>query len=333
MTVIFDPNTNLPHTIRSYEDHYIFGPSTNDLSVYNYTKANGVMFPRRFKTYYNGNAATQLLADFLVDAVTVNPKLPSGYFDGLPTSATETVMEKPVMVPDYGFAQVGEWSTNNLWSGTYGGKLSNLSATHPIPDVPQFWHLTFLDDQSFTQIVMEFDDAVIVGESPVHQSHLVIQWINEVLKRNITHIWVSVNLLSVVCTLLKYAQPTHHHHDHSYGTKDYINAGAKLICFDGAVDYWSKIPGIEFETFSETTPFIKRDANLELRIVKMFDIDHAEDMSYGFISRPCPKENDTVAIYEADFWNPGLTDYRFNQYDGGILLDQAAADGVSREAM
>ena len=67
--------------------------------------------------------------------------------------------------------------------------------------------------------------------------------------------------------------------------------------------------------------------------MKVFDMYHAEDMSYAFISAPCPQPNDTVAIFEADFWNPGLTDYRFDQYQGMLLLDQAAKDGVSRNAM
>ena len=67
--------------------------------------------------------------------------------------------------------------------------------------------------------------------------------------------------------------------------------------------------------------------------MKMFDKYHAEDMSYAFVSAPCPHPNDTVALYEADFWNPGLTDYRFNHYDGQTLLDQATVDGVSKNAV
>lgn len=115
--------------------------------------------------------------------------------------------------------------------------------------------------------------------------------------------------------------------------KDYIAAGARMIVYEEAVQYWSRIPGIQFEVYSEANPFVKRDANLELRLVKLFDYYHAQDMSYAFVSKPCPALNDTVAVYEADLWNPGLTDYRFNQFDGQALLDQLAKDGVSKNAM
>jgi hypothetical protein len=159
-----------------------------------------------------------------------------------------------VIEPDYGFAQLGEWASNGLWTGKYKGKASNVSATHPIPTVPQLWHLRFLDAPSYNQIIMEFDDALIVGEAPPQQSFQVMQWVKDNLGKNITHIWVrdiSVSIRSKSNPrYLTGNQSTHHHHDHSYGTRDYIAAGATAIVLDTAVEYWSNIPGIKFETYS-----------------------------------------------------------------------------------
>ncbi|RBQ72874.1 hypothetical protein FVER14953_20555 [Fusarium verticillioides] len=46
-------DTKLPYIIRSYEYHGIYGNSTQDLVVYNYTTVDGVKFPGRFKIMYN----------------------------------------------------------------------------------------------------------------------------------------------------------------------------------------------------------------------------------------------------------------------------------------
>jgi hypothetical protein len=190
ITVIFDPITSLPHYIRAYEDNFVFGPSTSDVQVSNYTEVEGVMFPQNIKEIYN-NDISSVLQDFLIYDIEVNPTIAPSFFDGLSGNQTKSTPSAPVIEFDYGFAEIGEWDANMLWVGKYQGKSSNVSATHPIPTVPQLWHITFLDSTLYTQIVMEFEDAVIVGEAPPHQSQQVIQWVRDTLGKNITHIWVS----------------------------------------------------------------------------------------------------------------------------------------------
>jgi hypothetical protein len=53
ISVLFDPDTYLPFAIRTYEDHPFFGPSPNDLRVYDYIRVDGLMIPRHFKVMYN----------------------------------------------------------------------------------------------------------------------------------------------------------------------------------------------------------------------------------------------------------------------------------------
>ena len=111
LTVIFDPTTHLPYLIRAYEDHHIFGRSTNDFVVYNYTSVGGVQIPRRIKVYYNDQ---HMLLDTLYDNTEINPSFPSTYFDGIPTtqvSNTELgLMPSPAMMAEaeYGDAEVFE---------------------------------------------------------------------------------------------------------------------------------------------------------------------------------------------------------------------------------
>ena len=45
--------TCLLYVIRAYENHAIFGSSTNNLLAYNYTAVSGMKFPGRVKIHYN----------------------------------------------------------------------------------------------------------------------------------------------------------------------------------------------------------------------------------------------------------------------------------------
>ena len=110
ITVIFEPTTHLPYLIRVYEDHHVFGHSSNDFVVYNYTTVGGVQIPRRIKIMYNEQ---HMLLDTLYDTIEVNPTFPSGYFDGIPiseVSSTELGLEPSpaTFEAEYGDAEVFE---------------------------------------------------------------------------------------------------------------------------------------------------------------------------------------------------------------------------------
>lgn len=184
LTVIFDANTTLPYIIRSYEDHGIYGSSTSDLMLYNYTSVNGVMYPQRFQTIYNKR---HILMDYLVDTVIVNATLDPSFFDGPQGYQAQNI---PVRNSSYDFAEIGEWFSNYLWGGAYQGSLANLSATNPLPDMPQVWFLNFADGDGYQQVVIELENAVLVVDSPPHQSLLVLQWVQEALGKEVTHVWV-----------------------------------------------------------------------------------------------------------------------------------------------
>jgi hypothetical protein len=185
VTVLFDPTTKLPYMIRSYEDHGIYGISTQDLLTYNYVSVDGVRFPSHFKTIYNKR---HLLMDYQVDTVVVNPDLDPEFFDG-PQGLQEE--NTPARDSSYDFSEIGEWYSNYLWVGAYQGTLANLSATTPLPDMPGVWFLYFPDGLGYQQIVIEFENEVLVLDSPPHQSQLVLQWALEALGKAVTHVWVS----------------------------------------------------------------------------------------------------------------------------------------------
>ena len=110
ITVAFDPETYLPYVVRAYEEHAIYGNSTSDYTLYNYTKVGGVQFPQRIKLYYNED---NLLVDSLYDKITVNPTFPDNFFEGLPQNQIAGTALQIPPVPaqasnEYGIAEVFE---------------------------------------------------------------------------------------------------------------------------------------------------------------------------------------------------------------------------------
>lgn len=97
ITVVLDPQTFLPSRIRAFENHQILGPSTSDFRLYNYTRIDGINFPRNMKLLYNNDL---MLTEMHVDSITVNPKFDSGFFAGLPLSeVNSTILALPPTVP------------------------------------------------------------------------------------------------------------------------------------------------------------------------------------------------------------------------------------------
>ena len=111
ITVLFKTYTYLPYISRTYQRHDIYGNSTNDFVVYNYTSVAGVQFPRRIKLIYNED---NMLIHPLIGRIDVNPSFPSDFFSGIPLSQiSNTGLGLPPSPPadtPYGNAAVFESS-------------------------------------------------------------------------------------------------------------------------------------------------------------------------------------------------------------------------------
>lgn len=190
ISVIFDPITSLPSIVRSTEQHKLFGLSNRDLYLINYTSVDGVLFPHRFTTLYNGRT----IEDYDVSLVTINPSFPADFFAGLPSNASTGTPTTPEANETYTHAEVGEFHANMMWFGPYGGKLENMTVETPLESLTNFWRITFNDAPTYSQMVIAFKDAVIVTDAPPHQTELVQQWVQQNIGRPITHVWVSFHL-------------------------------------------------------------------------------------------------------------------------------------------
>ncbi|KAI8669619.1 hypothetical protein NCS57_00777200 [Fusarium keratoplasticum] len=309
ISVLLEEDTKLPYLIRSYENHSFFGPSTNDLFLNDYVTVKGVKFPRRFQTIYNRK---HLLTEYSVAKVLVNPGIPSTRFDGPPGRFLEAHVPRRDRL--YGFAEIGENNAYYRWAGQYTGTFANLNASQPWKDLPGVWLLTVTDAPSYRQLILELGNNVVVLDAPPHQSLLVLRWVREMLNKTVTHVW-----------------PTHHHHDHAYGTADYVAAGASVIALDKAVDYYSTIPKDRFIIYSTNRPYTLGDDTIQATLVHMGDSVHAADHSYAHISPRCATTNSTTLIFDADNVN---TANITTSEQGALLaaLDKFAADKVAPSA-
>ncbi|KAH6952441.1 hypothetical protein BKA56DRAFT_663714 [Ilyonectria sp. MPI-CAGE-AT-0026] len=305
LAVILDPQTYLPYIIRSYENHKLFGRSTHDLLLQDYASVDGVMFPQRFKIYYNGDL---LLTDYVADEVLVNTNMEPTLFDA-PGSRAEANI--PTRDSSYDFAEIGGFHQSYLWNGPYVGTLSNISAINPYPDLPGVWLVVVEDAPLYRQMVLELDDSVIVLDAPPHQSILIIQWALKTLGKPVTHVW-----------------PSHHHHDHSMGTADYAAAGAQVIALAQAQAHYSNISASQFVTYTTDAPLVLKSANVEVTFVHMEGSIHSSDHSYAFIKPACPISNSTTLIFDADHGN--LATLASGDHAGAFeLVHRLANDRVS----
>ncbi|UKZ48031.1 hypothetical protein TrVGV298_002267 [Trichoderma virens] len=315
LTVLFDPETYLPFVVRAYENHRIFGPSTNDYILANYSVIDGLRIPQTVHTLYNeGN----LLFHTIRDAITINPQFEAGYFDGLSNDQIGQTGSQLKPTPaesssEYDPAEVFENNENLVWYGPYPGSLETLNVSRPVAGLPNFYNLVF-EGSIYACTVGIFDDAIIVADAAPHQSKLVIQWIKQTFHRRPTHLLIS-----------------HHHHDHNYGAADFVEAGAVLVVPKGYEYYWQNIPGVKFALSEENKPFIHKDKHMQVRAIWHPGFVHASDWMYFMWTTACPTANSPVVATLADAWSPGFIGYEFDNNLAISYLNFAAADRMPHD--
>ncbi|KAM5344034.1 hypothetical protein ACJ41O_012571 [Fusarium nematophilum] len=318
ITVILDPKSKLPYIIRTDEDHPIYGASTKDLYLSGYMDVKGIKFPHTVQTIYDSTTQrlNAVLEDFVVDDITLNPDFPSDFFDGIAEDKSFAPKAVPMKIPGVPDGLVTEFSSNMLGSAVKNASVENLKVETPLNDLP-YVHWVIVDDGDdfgVKQLLIEFEEEVIICDAPPQWSKPVMQWVAENIKKPITH-------------------PTHHHRDHSGGTADYVAAGAKLIVPEVAIDYWSSIPGATFVTFNQTHPYVHRDTKIQAWFNWEKQATHAADWSYVTVTERCPTANSSIVAFEADAWEAGLDAEISNQGLMRQWLDQVLADGLTRDAI
>ncbi|KAF4446985.1 hypothetical protein F53441_9456 [Fusarium austroafricanum] len=200
ITVIMDPNTYLPYIVRRAEEHPIYGSSTKDFYLSSYKKVQGIMFPHTIQTIYNSTTQNlnAVLEDFVIDWVTVDPQWPKNFFKTLDKKKSKTPQVMPGKVSGVSNGLVTDYSSSMVGSGVQKVDAKKLKWTSS-DDLPQV-HWLIIDDSEvgFKQLVLEFEEDVIVCDAPPQWSKIVMKWIKEKLNKKVTHVAMAVDYWSSI---------------------------------------------------------------------------------------------------------------------------------------
>ncbi|WJG37331.1 uncharacterized protein FOBCDRAFT_193650 [Fusarium oxysporum Fo47] len=315
LLLIVDPETYLPYIIRTEEQHPIYGYATKDVYLSNYKEVQGIKFPHTIQTIYNSSSQRLgvVLEDFVIDKVNATAEFPKDFFDPGSDGQNRIMQKRTPGVPS---GLVTDYSTSLLGSPVKNVSVDALKSIRPV-DLPQLYWLIIDDshDLGFKQLIIEFENEVIVCDAPPFWSEAVMEWIKKTIGKKVT-----------------YVAPTHHHRDHSGGVADYVHAGAKLIIPEMAVDYWSSVPGAQFITFNQTHPYVHRDNKIQAWFNWADQAPHAADWTYVMVTEQCPNKDSPIFVFEADTWEAGLGVDLGNQQQMRQWLDQTLDDGLPRSA-
>ena len=276
-------NDNLPYMIRSYEQHKIFGNSTSDVIFSNYSTFGSVLLPRRIQTVYN---TFNMVEDFFVDNISINPSWPADYFE---PQSTNTTRMAPAQSDEYPRSEVHESFETALWGGPFPFNVSDVVVEYPVPEV-QAIKSVYIKYADYVQLLIEFDEGFLITDAPAHRSKILLDWVAQNSQKRVA-----------------YVVPTHHHRDHAGGVADFVAAGAKLVVPEVARDYYKNVNGgrVEFVTYTQEQPFGLDDGKVQFRSFWHTENPHAADWTYALATSSCPANDTGVVVYVADVVNPG----------------------------
>lgn len=331
LDLLVNDQTGYPYAIRSIEDHVIYGKSTNDIVFSNYEKvsfrgSNTIKYPRRTQNIYN---EIWVIEDSFAEKVIINPNFPKDMFKAKPPKSPEGGMidpyhpHPPRTDDEYPRSEVHEFYEAGLWFGPFGNFFNTsavvMAPVFPRGSVPQIMNL-YVADPNYLQLLVEFDDGLVITDAAPHRSKIVLQWIEENLPgKKVTHV-----------------VPSHHHRDHTGGIGDYLAAGAKLVIPEIAKDFYSKVNDGKFETitYTDKQPFVKEDKNVRFASFWRPDNSHARDWTYAVAAPACSRFNASeVVIFNADVINPSPgPDVSWDTAEALPFFIDAVSRGVPREA-
>ncbi|KAL1849686.1 hypothetical protein Daus18300_013187 [Diaporthe australafricana] len=329
LTLLVDQTTNIPHAIRSTENHALYGESTSDLVLTGYSNVsvgNDAFFalPHRLQTIYDSQ---YVLEDVLIDKITINPRFPDSFFDGrAPLSDPEDQSQNQGMAPvkaeqspEYPRSEVHELFETGLWDGPFGTLFNASDVIVEYLD-PAFKNIMriYVGFPDYVQLLVEHAGGFIITDAPAHRSEIILEWLQEFRPgKRITHV-----------------VPSHHHRDHAGGVGDYVRAGATLVVPEVAKDFYNQTgEQLKIALYNAENPFVFRDEEIEFCSFWKDNNPHAEDWSYAVATKAQPADGDVFALFNADVVNPGTEALRWDTGAARDFLSDAVRANVPRTAV
>ena len=207
--IMFDRTTHLPKAIRTRDDDNVYGDSDFDLALGDWRAVNGVQVAYSQTYELNGVPVHKVT----YDQVTVNPQLVADTF-GVADQYKVASTERPAVVPY-------QWVIRRLLLGRFlDSDRVVIPADGSFKTAELGPHVLQVMGGTANNLVIEMKDGLVVFDAPccAEQSRAVI----EAAKAKFPG------------KPIKYVVLTHHHMDHTGGTRAFIAEGATVIVPDTA---------------------------------------------------------------------------------------------------
>jgi glyoxylase-like metal-dependent hydrolase (beta-lactamase superfamily II) len=202
--ILFDAKTHLPRAIRTLDDSLIYGDAVNDLVLDDWRTVGGVKVARTLTYTLAGRTVRRVT----YTEVTANAPIAAPAFE--PSAETRKTAEPPAsdgvpytkVMTRLNFGRFIE--TPAFWDSAQGLKLVELS-----PDVQ------FVQGATHNSMIVAMRDYLVVIEAPQDDNYS--RWVIDAARAKYPG------------KPIRFVMVTHHHFDHSGGTRAFVAAGADII--------------------------------------------------------------------------------------------------------
>jgi glyoxylase-like metal-dependent hydrolase (beta-lactamase superfamily II) len=283
--ILFDAKTHLPLAIRTLDDSLIYGDAVNDLVLGDWRSVGGVRVARTL-TY---TLAGRIVRRVTYREVTANAPVAPAAFE--PSAETRKAAEAPAtdgvpytkVMTRLNFGRFIE--TPAFWDSAQGLKLVELA-----PNVQ------FVQGATHNSMIVAMRDYLVVIEAPLDDNYA--RWVIDAAKAKYPG------------KPLKYVMVTHHHFDHSGGTRAFAAAGAGIIVPAPAKPHFAALlraPHTLAPDLLQKTPrqaqiievakeYALKDGGDEIRILRV-DNPHVDGMLIAHVVT----EN---IVFDSDLYSP-----------------------------
>jgi len=283
--ILFDQATHLPAAIRTLDDDNVHGDSNYDLVLSDWKTVDGVHIAHALSYRLNDVE----IAHVAYKAVTANPTIAADAF--AVSDAIKASAKAPPATAPY------QWVIRRVFLGLFvdsdgvflppGGSLKLVELA---PNVQQ------VVGGSHNNLIVALKDSLVVFDAPISEGQS--RWVIDAAKAKYPG------------KPLKYVVLTHHHMDHTGGTRTYVAEGATVVVPAPTKAHWDEMLRREHTV----VPDAQEKAHMPVNVVevndtitisdgttdiKLYVIDnpHVKGMIIGHVVQP-------NIVWVTDLWSP-----------------------------
>jgi hypothetical protein len=284
--IIFDRTTHLPKAVRTLDDDNVYGDSAFDLVLDDWRAVGGAKVAYGQTYRLNGTPVNKVV----YDEVTANPPIAADTFD-IADKYKVASAERPANVPY-------QWVIRRLLLGRFlDSDKVVIPANGSFRQAELAPHVLQVMGGTANNLVVEMKDGLVIFDAPccAEQSQAVI----------------AAAKAKFPGKPIKYVVLTHHHMDHTGGTRTFVAEGATVIVPDTAQAYFeanfARPHTVLADAQQQAAKPLKvvgvadsmtlKDDTIEIRVQKIAN-PHVDGMLIGYVVQP-------NVVWVTDIWSPG----------------------------